>query len=324
MRYIRNLLVLLLLGVVCVFTFWWAHVLVGPGARFLLYSGFYVVIGLTALRIYKGAEPLDPFAPILPSFLLLYLYSSASALNAQATGATTNNCPVDTDVMRIFYVSCLAGLTGLSAGFVAGKATKPVIRIPSGIPRRLSDGLTFTKLLWFAPLLGIVCFPWVKSAFDFPHVKSYGEAALADRVAKMQMGAGQPLTEVFLRVIPLALLLTLAVLLVFRGRHLPARIAGVVILLAYIATATLGGQRSALAMTGVMILVFINYRVRKISLATLAIVFISGFLMTNVISLVRSTNKPMEMVALVSESIARGDTSFLRSRIPGSFSPGRT
>jgi len=179
-------------------------------------------------------------------------------------------------------------------------------------------------LLCAAPLLGIICIPWVKTAFDFVNIESYSITSQLGRIAKREMGATQPLQEVFLCNIPLALLLMLGILLIIRQKNVFAKAAGTAIIMMHIATTILGGQRNSLALVGTLILVFINYRVRRLGLFALTMIFVTGFLTINIMSLVRQTNNPVKMVQLFAESIAGGNTAFLRLEESSEFITGQT
>lgn len=270
---------------------------------FWIFSAFYGGFGFIAVYLARGIKRLDVFSPLLPAIALSYLYAASSALSTEATGMTIYQDVITSSVLKTYYIACFLGELGLGFGFIlaAGRPLKPVGPLYSPDDRAFK-GL----ILWFAPILALVCFPWVREYFDFINVQPYNETALAGRLAKQAMGETQPLQEVFLGQGPSILLMVFALLLLIRAENILFKILGFLILISNISTSILGGQRLALAMAGTAILVFYHYRVKLLGLKALTGVFVGGFLMTSTLSFVRSTNDFGQMAALVLEGLRSG------------------
>ena len=294
-----------------------------PGMQFWTFTALFVLIGGLAARSFHRGRGVDVFAPLVPSIVLLYLYVSGSALYVAEAGSTMFGDPIGRDVLRTFYLASLIGLTGLSAGFLWGRVS------PSPLPEwmrfdpTLTDSELFRILRVLAPVLGALCLPWVIESFDFFRVKGYAEVALEGRLLKREQGTGQPLVEVFLQHLPLALLLGLGLLLLFRARGAAWRVAGAALIGAHMATALLGGQRGVLMLSGTLVLVFVHYRVHQLRGWTLVGIFLAGYLVINGLAFVRVTTDPAMMLALLRQAWDGGDGTFLALAQSGEFAVGQ-
>lgn len=318
-----GVLAVFLAGLAGVLAFHFSYHWLTSGQRFWLFNLLFAAIaGLASWHFYRGRAG-DVFAPLVPSIVLLYLYVSSSALYAMEFGSTMYQDAVGRDVMRTFYLASLLGLTGLSVGFLLGKRSPATLPGWMDVDPALTDDELFRLLKVLAPVIGILCLPWVLEAFDFVRVKGYAETALEGRLLKREQGSSQPLVEVFLQQVPLVLLLGLGLLLLFRDRRLPWRLVGLGLIAAHVATALLGGQRAVLMLAGTMVLVFVHYRVHPLRGWTLVGIFVSGYLVINALSFVRVTNDPREMLTLLRSAWESGDSRFLALAQSGEFAVGQ-
>lgn len=262
---------------------------------------------------------MDFFAPIVPSFFLLYLYSVSSAMNATAMGVTIYSDTVDLKTLSTYYLACLIGLCSLGFGFIWGKSKG----IPPGIPvsERISDRQTFRKFMIYGVIIFLALFSYAQMPFDFINVKSYGEVAFASRMDRMDQ-VFAPIIDVFLINLPVTLMLCLATLLIFRRKNLFARSIGAAIYFCYIATALLGGGRSAVALAGILFMCFFNYRVKRIGLRSVLLIFLLGYFTINIMSVLRVTNDPQAMVEVFTETV-HGNFDFLDLKNSGELLVGQ-
>jgi oligosaccharide repeat unit polymerase len=294
----NNIIRVSVLTASCLLCFSFVDLFIAPSARVVLYTVVYWIITLYVLYLYRGAEKLDFFAPIVPSLGLLYLYSISSAIRATATGMTIFNDPVDPDTLTIYYHACILGLYGLCVGFTWGN-TKNSANSAS-FYFRLSDVQTFRKLLIYGTLIFLILFPFANTPFNFINVKSYNETAFASRIEAMAQPLA-PIIEVFLVNTPVSLMLCLATLLIFRRRNVFVRSAGCFIFFCFLARALLGGARSAVVLAGILIACFFHYRVKRIGPKLIIAIFLAGYFIVNTMSVLRITSNPMEMIKVFSE-----------------------
>ena len=273
----------------------------------VLFSVLFWIIASSGLYLYKIVGEFDYFAPILPSFVLLYLYSISSALSATYMGATIYKDVVDSGTLLIYYLSCIIGLYALCVGFIWGhtkKIAKSVLAF-----RSLSDSKLLHKLLIYAPLSYMVFFQFAKKPFDFINVKSYSETSLTSRIESMA-DPSLPILEVFCVYIPVTSLLCFATVIVFRKYNVFLRSLGLFILFSFSATALLAGSRSAIAQVGMLMVIFYNYRIKKISGKSFIAMFFVGYIVVNTMALIRVTKNPLEMVQVLYDNL-NSDISFL-------------
>lgn len=289
---------------------------------FGLFTAAYGFSALFAIRVYRRGRRLDPFAPILPAMLLLYLYTASSGLYVDATGMTLYQDTIAPEVLKTYYLACVLGVIGLGLGFNFQGAPEPEPE-PSPSQAGPGDRQTLRMLLWLAPLTALVCFPWVRPHLDVINVQPYSETALAGRLAKQAVGDAEPLMEVFLGQVPLVFLLGLSALLLFRTHKLLPRLLGGAIIGLHLMTLVLGGQRGLLAMAGLFLLVYIHYRIRPLGVRSLLVLFALGFLMTSTLSFVRTSADPSVMWQVAKEGFKSGQGSFLAFSKSGEFAVGQ-
>jgi len=279
---------------------------VSPVLQLTLYCFSFIVIAYVAIKTISKSASVDPFSPA-PVFLsLFFLYSYASAKYSLDNGTTLFGDAISADALSLFYVSCLLSLAGLCIGFIYSASEPPCTWSPSIILKNLKDkDFSRHSLLW----IPILCLPFIvflRKAFDFTSVESYADTAFLSRVLYMEKGSDQGIFEYVTYVAPLYLILALGILLVFRA-NVYLRALGLLLVGTHIATMFLSGSRSSLAAVFCLVLVFIHYRVRRLSTASVAFILVLGLIMVNLISVLRVTSDPSVMVDTVSTLISSDD-----------------
>jgi len=264
-------------------------------SKLLVFGISYWIIAILAIRQLFCGKPIDPFSPSVISFALLFLYGFASALNANANGKTIYGDLVDIDSFDKYYVSCLVGCLGLAIGFILSCRYQPRLPAPRFIQANLDDGVFHRKCWIWISIIGLALATFLRKGFDFTSVQSYADTALISRVLYMELGADQGLKEYFTYLAPLTLMIVLGILLTFRAKP-SVKIIGIAILGTHFLTIFLGGSRNSIAFLACILLVFVNYRVKKIGLPVVVFLAIAGVVMVNVVSILRVTNDPAKML----------------------------
>lgn len=264
-------------------------------AKIYAYSITYWIVAVYVLATIWNRISIDPLSPPIISYVLLFLYSIASAANAGLNGKTIYGDTFSIEVLDKYYIACMFGCTGLGIGFVLSK-DRSFNRFFPHFLRRNTDNATFFNRVWpWITLVGISLVPYLRKGFDITNIQSYGDTAFLSRVLFMQQGADQGIKEYLTYQAPLSLVIVLGILLLFRGKTITKPI-GLAILGLHFACLFLGGSRTGIAFLACMLLVFINYRVKKIRLSVVVAIACVGLLMINVVSVLRVTSDPSKMV----------------------------
>lgn len=294
----------------------------GGGLRFGLFMSIYLAIGFLFLKKYKGGGSLDLFSPAPGLVVLLFLYSVALALFVESVGTTNFGHLVTANVMTTYYISCILGLAGISAGMLVAKRCENFSDYIPIIQRFRIDNRTFNrKLILYGTAFGIAFFPFIYNSFDFTNVLSYAERALPLRVERAA-SAASGLSEFFLRIIPSTLILFMATSLMIRRKGIWAKLSGIVIFGSYILANTLAGWRGVVISAVVIPLVFYHYRIKPISKTKAAIVLVLAYLFVSGLAVVRSTSDPKQMLDAMHDEILDQGFRFMDLKSSGELLVG--
>jgi oligosaccharide repeat unit polymerase len=294
----------------------------GAGFRCGLFVSIYLTIAFVFMVRYKGTGSLDLFSPAPGLVLLLFLYSVASALYVESLGTTYDGDLVSSGVMVTYYISCILGLAGMAIGMLVAQRCKNSFENMIIIERfRIDNHTLLRKLILYGTAAAIVFSPFIYNSFNFLEVSSYYERALILRLERRELFTSG-LSEYFLVILPLTLVLCMATLLMFRAKRIYAKFLGIAIFGTYILTNTLAGWRGVVISAAVIPLVFYHYRIRRISKAKAAIVLVLVYLFINGLSVVRFTSSPKQMLNAMREEILDRGFTFAKIGSPGEFLTG--
>lgn len=294
----------------------------GAGLRFGLFVSIYIMIAYLFITRYKGPGSLDLFGPAPGLVVLLFLYSVASALYVESMGTTNYGDSVNARVMTTYYISCILGLAGISGGMLVAQRCENFFNDAAIIGRfRIDNHFFFRKLILYGIVVAIAFSPFIYKPFDFTMVPSYVERALPLRVERMT-SAMSGLSEFFLVILPITLILCMATLLMIRPRVIWVKLIGVAIFGAYILTNTLAGWRGVVISAATIPLVFYHYRVKRISKTKAAIVIVLAYLFINGLSVVRFTSDPNQMWDAMRNEILDQGFTFAKLRSSGELLVG--
>lgn len=301
---------------------WYALAMIGASYYAVAYSdsprvwGFalaYWVIAAVFLYSYSRIQPFDIFSPVIGLIGLLFLYSFASALYVENLGVMPSGEPVNDWVLIIYYLCCLAGLSGLALGAFLG-SRDPKSPTKQRNERQLVRGLPpdpefVKKLMFWSVALGTICAPFVLPLFNIFHVSAYSERALSLRL-EHSGSANSGLKEVFFTRLPATYILCSGVLLMLVGRHYATRLAGLLVFTLYVTANTLAGWRGAVITALLIPLVYYHYRVKAFSGRFVFVLGVSVYLFINALSVARVTSNPLEMLTLVRDNIGTNGVAF--------------
>jgi len=294
----------------------------GAGLRFGLFVSIYLAIAFVFMRRYKGPGSLDLFGPAPGLVVLLFLYSVASALYVESVGTTNHGDSVNASVMITYYISCILGLAGISGGMlVAQRCRHRFDNAAIMRPFRIDDQTFFRKLILYGTAVAIAFSLFIYNSFNFTEVPSYAERALALRLEHMA-SATSGLSDFFLVILPVNLVLSTATLLMIRSRMLWTKLTGAAVFVAYILTNTLAGWRGVVISAAAIPLVFYHYRVKRISKTKAAIVIVLAYLFVNGLSVVRFTSDPKQMFDAMRDEITYHGFEFAKLKSSGELLVG--
>lgn len=289
----------------------------GAGLRFGLFVWIYLAIAFVFMRRYKEPGSLDLLSPAPGLVVLLFLYSVASALYVESVGTTNYGDSVNASVMTTYYISCILGLAGISGGMLVAQRCENFFDDTAIMRRFRTDNRTFSrKLILYGIAVAIVFSPFIYNSFNFIEVPSYAGRALILRIERRALLASG-LSEFFLSILPLTLILCMTTLLMIRAKAIWAKFLGVAIFGTYILANTLAGWRGVVISAAAIPLVFYHYRIKRISKTKAAIVLVLAYLFINGLSVVRFTSDPKQMFDAMRDEILDQGFTFAKLKSSG-------
>jgi hypothetical protein len=281
--------------------------------EFTVYLIIFATVASVALVFRSGPEPIDILDPFVVALGLFTLYGWAGAVGVITEGAEF------VPILPTYYRSLIIGL----AGFIIGdelfrRAPVKILKTltgPIGDPARRRFHILTVVL---ALVLVTINWRFFLESVDVSSLKPYTETAAASRAGRTTTAGAQELS----RDLAFAAILISVFLRGFaRGRL------GVVALTAYAAYAIIGvmaGGKTQLLAFITMILVFVNYRKRRLPAAPVVGCGVVLYLFVTVFSHVRSTTSLTQMYDLGTQLI-RSDPTLLSPGNSGEFAgPPRT
>jgi oligosaccharide repeat unit polymerase len=286
---------------------------------------YWVGVGVF-LYCYSRVQPFDLLSPVIGLIILLFLYSFASGLFVEEFGIMYFGEVASEQVLRIYYICCLTGLAGLCMGALLGSHANQSVQKQREARSRArhtpADPVFQRKLLFWSFSLALALSGSVLPQFDFLHVASYSERALALRLERSGV-ANAGLKEVFLTQLPVSLILCGATLLTLKGRRWATRLFGSAVLTAYLVANTLAGWRGAVVAALLIPVVYYHYRIKRVSTRLAIIGGLSIYLFVNGLSVVRSTSNPLEMVDVLRENVSANGLAFAGLATSGELAVGQ-
>jgi oligosaccharide repeat unit polymerase len=270
----------------------------------------YLVLLTICLYLSKERPTSDVLSPGVIFPLVLLAYSVASSLFVHEFGSTNFGYPVGPDIIRTFY-GC--GLIGLGA-FFCGRYLSvrfPIWHFNNSEIAETDESPTRDKIIVYALLSGLLCAPFIATAFNVLSQQSYAERALQSRIEDMEDSASG-LKQVFLMSTPVTLIVCASSLLMFdRGRGILIRCAGAIVIALNLGANLLAGWRGNLMMTLSLVGIYYHYRVRRFRLSHLMVGSALIYVLVNAMALMRISSDPLEMMDALNGDIGRNSFGFL-------------
>jgi oligosaccharide repeat unit polymerase len=250
----------------------------------------------------------DFLSPIVGLVVLIFLYSTASALYVENFGITYHGDRVDNIIMNQFYLACLIGLLGLISGIsLVYFSKRPLFE---WYPR-INNIQLYRKMIIYSIICSIVFFPFIISNFNFLDVQSYGQRALELRLERMaNLNSG--IIETFLTNIPIAIILCTSTLLILRKNKYWSKVIGATVFLTYIFTNTMAGWRGKVVMALIIPLIYYHYRIKRIGIRKAIMAGVLIYFFMNTLSIARSSSDPAEMLNIIKENIGAQGIQFMK------------
>jgi oligosaccharide repeat unit polymerase len=277
-----------------------------------MYVSLFLSISMLFIFIYKGNQSIDFLCPAVGLIILMFLYSTASAIYVEIEGKTNFGFFVNRYEKFIYYLSCLFGLIGLIIGTLLSKKIKNRKKKSFLLERyQLNDSLLMNKLAIYSFVLSIILFPFIIDSFNFISVGSYSENILKTML-NLRKDAFSGLKQVLFVYIPNTYILSLSVILFFRHKHLLIKSLFFLVFFSYIAKNVLAGDGSA-TMSGLMLPTFYyHYRIKEIAIGKAIVGGIVIYLFINSLNIMRYSSSPTTMWTLLQENIDEYGYNFLK------------
>jgi oligosaccharide repeat unit polymerase len=276
----------------------------------LSFTLVYLILLTICLYLSKEQPTTDVLSPGVIFPLVLLGYSVASSLFVHQFGSTNFGYPVSPDIIRTFYNCALIGL----GAFFWGRYLSvrfPVWHFKTSDTAEAADSRTRDKILVYALLSGLLCAPFIASAFNVLSQQSYAERALQLRIEDMEDSASG-LKDALLVSTPIALIVCASSLLFFdRNRGIAIRCAGAIMIALNLGANLLAGWRGNLMMTLSLAGVYYHYRVRRFRLSHLLLGSTLIYVLINAMALMRISSDPSEMIDTLNGDIGMNSLSFL-------------
>jgi oligosaccharide repeat unit polymerase len=158
--------------------------------------------------------------------------------------------------------------------------------------------------------LAVLSAPYLAGKFNPLAATSYAEESLALRVRRLS-DTYSGVKETFLQGVPAVLVLCASVVVVFKSRSWIARALGASAFTLYLTTSMLSGWRSEVVIALLLVGVFFHYRVRPLRWHEIVFGGLGVYAVVNVLSLVRVTSDPRQMLQVLGGEVGNSGYQFL-------------
>lgn len=293
--------------------------------RLWAFAIVYWVIAGVFFYCYSRVQPFDLFSPVIGLVVLLFLYSFASGLYVEQLGVMFFGEQANDWVIGLYYISCLAGLTGLAVGALLGshegRSPGAILRARAAAYTAALDPVLLRRLLFWSAALGILLAGVIIPQFNFLHVTSYHDRAFSLRLER-SASAGSGLREVFLSQLPVTYILCASTLLMLKARRRWAKVSGLPVLLSYLIANTLAGWRGVVVGALLIPVIYYHYRVKPLSMRFAIVAGLLLYLFVNALSIARYTSNPVEMAGVLRENIGANGLAFIQLSSSGELAVG--
>ncbi len=289
--------------------------IVSLSERGRIFSVAYVIIvALFELIPLKKYKTNDVFYPKYLLLVLYYLYSLSGILVIEIKGTDSQGISIPLYIVDQFIFSCLLGLTGLCIGFLVFVRNNDN---DQSLPFKIiNEERIYTILKIFVFFALIINFSEIFKKYNIFSIESYADRALAYRLERRE-SKGSGLYEVFLVDSPVLIINFFCFYYFLKFKNL--KIKKYLFLIPYVfcvLTAILSGFRSSLVNAVLPILFLYHYQHSRFKLSISRVLFyllLGGFayFIINLLSVLRSTSDPIEMLKIIIDLMSNQGLSFL-------------
>jgi oligosaccharide repeat unit polymerase len=266
------------------------------------YTMGFAAIAVLPYVFKKITKPIDLLDPHITLSTLLYLYSLSSLVFVETFGETYYREAITPWEINTYILSCLLGITGLSIGkillFASSQSSLHWPKTSEAYSSRVRSiivglgGFFFIAFIYF-----------IKDKFTPWAATSYAEMALTVRVLSLEDQAAG-IKEIATESIPLFFILGSCTVLVMTKRSVSQllRLAGFLLLTAYIANMLLSGWRSQMMSAILMVTIYYHYTHTKLRIRSVLIGSVLVYVLINVLSVMRGSSNPIEMFMLLAKA----------------------
>jgi len=250
---------------------------------------------------------IDIFRPYLLTSILLYLYSLSGILFVETTSLNLYGEFVTERSSIIFVFASLLTQLGITLGFVSH--TKSFAYSTIAKESKKNDEINY--LVFFAIFFSIIFFSFIYKSFLPSEAISYTEWSLQSRVDKLSSNSSG-LKEIIFQNTPTVLLICALIHILFANKYnFFLRLFSLILISLYLYTQFLSGARANLMIAMLLLSVYINYRVYKFNLMQVILGGASVYILINLISILRLTSNPIEMIYILSDQLSSSGLAFL-------------
>ena len=279
---------------------------VGP----VLFTFLYVLIFLNGIYLKSDKEKIDIFRPYFLVSILLYLYSLAGIFYVNITGTTLYGDFVSDRSLSVFIWASLLTQFGISLGFLLQTRYFPKTIQVKSYAKKINDSEE-RYLLFFGFTLAIAFSFFIYKNFLPSEAVSYAEWSLQSRLDRSQTNTSG-ISEIVLVTTPTILLICSLIHILFSYKfNIILRVFSFLIIFLYLYTQLLSGARANLMITIILLATYINYKVYKFKFFEILLGGSFVYISINLISLIRVTSDPAEMIFLLFDQFSLSGLSFL-------------
>lgn len=273
----------------------------------LFFSIIFAAIFFYGYKSKQNPNGIDIFRPYFLTSILLYLYSLSGILFVETTSLNLYGEFVTERSSIIFVFASLLTQLGITIGYVTHKK----LFHGSILVKEVNKNNEINYLVFFGILFSIIFFSYIYKSFLPSEAVSYTEWSLQSRVDKLSSNTSG-LQEIVFTNIPTVLLICALIHILFANKYnFLMRFVALILIVLYLYTQFLSGARASLMITMLLISVYINYRVYKFNLAQVIIGGAFVYILINLISILRLTSNPIEMVYILSDQLSSSGLAFL-------------
>lgn len=255
---------------------------------------------------------IDIFRPYFLTSILLFLYSISGILFMAEFELTYYGEFVPIRSFYIYIFATLATQLGISIGFAIQSSrfhntNRPLLDVVYSH----SNTIASICLLLVTALVGVACIPFIYESFLPSASVGYSEWALQSRLEDLQSNTSG-LKEIFTETLPIVLIICSSIHLLFTPNYfLVVRILAATVLVLFFYTQLLSGARAQVMMVLLLIGIFINYRIYRFNFFQIALGSASVYVLVSLISILRFTSDPLEMIYALQDQFSAEGFQFL-------------